>query len=72
MEMARVLVLETYRESGMKFQEAIDELNGRLAEAGGTSAQKRKKATPKPADNDASMAMLQSIMGGSDFGGPKG
>lgn len=71
-DMARVLVLETYRELGLKFQEAVDELDDRIVGVDGSAAPKRERPAPRPADNDASLAMLQAMMGGSDFGGPRG
>jgi hypothetical protein len=60
------LVIEVYRELGMKFDEAIDELNTVLA----GDAQKPKK--PKPQDEAAGLAMLQAVVGASDFRGAKG
>lgn len=65
--MSWVLVLEVYREYGMKFEEAMDELRTRLTDP---STPEGKKA--REPDNDTSLAMLQAMMGGSDFGGPRG
>jgi len=65
-----VLVLEVYREYGMKFEEAFTELESKLYDPSDPEASKPR---PKPPpDNDASLAMLQAMMGGSDFGGPSG
>jgi hypothetical protein len=65
-DVARVLIIEVYRDYGMKFQEAMDELNSKLGETG------EAQPAPRAPDNDASMAMLQALMQSSDFGGPKG
>lgn len=61
------LIIEIYKEYGMKFDEAISELQKRLTDPG-TPEGKQARAP----DNDASLAMLQSMMAGSDFGGPRG
>jgi len=66
LDVARVLIIEIYREYGMKFQEAIEELESKLVDP--TDPQPK----PRAPDNEASMAVLQAMMGGSDFGGPKG
>jgi hypothetical protein len=66
-DMTWAIVMEVYREYGMKFEEATQELNGHLADP--ETPQAKKVREP---DNDASLAMLQSMMGGSDFGGPRG
>jgi len=66
-DMTWAIVMEVYREYGMKFEEAIQELSGRLADPMSPQAQRLREP-----DNDASLAMLQSMMGGSDFGGPRG
>jgi hypothetical protein len=67
--------MEIYREYGMKFEEATEELNKRLYEEA-TSPQQGQQAQRAPRkrtpDNDQSMAMLQAAMRGSSFGGPKG
>lgn len=67
--MTWAIVLEIYREYGMKFEEAIDELNSRLADPG---APRKPKPPPRPQENDQSMAVLQAMMGGTDFRGPRG
>lgn len=66
LDVARVLIIEVYREYGMKFQEAIEELESKLVDP------TDPRTKPRAPDNEASMAMLQAMMGGSDFGGPKG
>jgi len=65
-DVARVLILEIYRDYGLKFQEAMDELDSKISDP---TAPKPK---PRAPDNDSSLALLQSLMQGSDFGGPKG
>lgn len=60
------LLVEVYRELGMKFTETIEELEKRL---GDPAAPARRKPEP---DNQASLAVLQAMMGGSDFSGAKG
>ena len=66
MHLTWALLIEIYREYGLKFDEAIKELNSRLYDDPAIPR------VPTPAEEAASMAMLQSMMGGSDFGGPKG
>lgn len=50
----------------MKFTETIEELDKRL---GDPAAPARRQPEP---DNQASLAVLQAMMGGSDFSGAKG
>lgn len=65
--MAWALLIEIYREYGLKFEEAMTELNKVIM---GPQAPETQKATER---SDASaMAMLQSMMGDSDFKGPRG
>ena len=66
LDVARVLIIEVYREYGMKFQEAVEELESKLVDP------TDPRTKPRAPDNEASLAMLQAMMGGSDFGGPKG
>ncbi len=66
LDVARVLIIEVYREYGMKFQEAVEELESKLVDP------TDPRTKPRAPDNEASMAVLQAMMGGSDFGGPKG
>ncbi len=64
-DIAKVLILEVYREMGVLFQEATESLDKSIGDPD----------TPKRAsqpDDQASMAMLMGMMGGSDFRGPKG
>ena len=65
--MVNVLVLEIYRDYGMKMEQAVDELQARL-----TGPIEAAAAPQRVPDDGASMAMLQAMMGGSDFRGPKG
>lgn len=67
MEMTWAVLIEIYGQYGMKFEEATDELNSRLTDP--STPEGRKARTP---DDAASMALLQAMMAGSDFGGPKG
>ena len=68
--MSHVLVLEIYRDYGMKIEDAVNELQTRLT--GDYVDQPQGAARPKRGapDEAASMAMLQAMMGGSDFRGP--
>lgn len=66
------VLIEIYREYGMKFDEAIKELNSQLADRTTPKGRQAKAKAPTPVEEAASMAMLQSMMGGSDFGGPRG
>lgn len=63
-----VLVVEVYRELGMKFDEALADLEGRLADP----TEPAKRRSPPPPDDGASMAALQAMMGGTTFKGPRG
>lgn len=65
--MTNAILVEIYREYGMKFEEATTEIKKAIAEP--ASPQEKKITAQQEA---ASMAMLQSMMSGSDFGGPKG
>lgn len=49
----------------MKFQEATEELHKRLSDPLSPQA-------VRAPDNESSLAMLQAMMGGSDFEGPRG
>lgn len=66
-DMAWALLVEIYRDYGMKFQEAMDELNIRVTDPE-TPAGKKARAP----DDAASMSMLQAMIKDSSFGGPKG
>jgi hypothetical protein len=66
-DMSQALLVEVYREYGMKFEEARSELDKRL----GVSSISDRKKEDAP-DDAASMAILQAMMSGSDFRGPKG
>lgn len=48
----------------MKFDEALDELNKALADPNDQRAKQ-----PRPEDEAAGFAMLQAMVGGSDFKG---
>lgn len=61
------VLMEVYRDYGMKFEEAYNELTARLTDP---STPEGKKA--RAPDDRASMAVLMAMMGGSDFGGPTG
>ena len=65
LDLTTAIVVEIYREFGMKFTEIMEELDKRLAEPD-------KRRTPPQPDNQASLAMLQAMMGDSDFKGVKG
>jgi hypothetical protein len=67
LDMTQAVLVEVYREYGMKFEEATKEIQKAISEP---ESPQRKKVTAQ--DEAASMAMLQSMMGGSDFKGPKG
>lgn len=54
----------------MKFDEATAELNGKLLDPDDPATP--KKRVPTPSQEKASMAMLQAMMGGSNFQGPRG
>lgn len=68
------LLMEIYKDYGMKFEEATQELDKRLYEddVPKQGQQPRRAARKRAPDNDQSMAMLQAAMRGSSFGGPKG
>lgn len=57
--------MEVYQEMGVQFQEAIESIDKKIGDPD------KPKAARTP-DDQASMAMLQSMMGGSSFKGPKG
>lgn len=65
LDLTWALVLEIYREYGMKFQEATEELHKRLSDP-------LSPQDVRAPDNESSLAMLQAMMGGSDFEGPRG
>lgn len=65
--MAHVLVLEIYRDYGMKIEDSMNELQARLSET--PAAQARQ---PRPADEATAMLMLQEAMKNSNFRGPRG
>ena len=58
------VLIEVYREYGMKFDEAIKELNSQLADPETPKGRQAKAKAPTPAEEAASMAMLQSMIGG--------
>jgi len=70
LDLVTALVIEVYQELGMKFDEATAELAGKLLDP--TDPETPKKRVPTPSQEKASMAMLQSMMGGSNFKGPRG
>jgi hypothetical protein len=61
------ILMEVYQDYGMKFDDAMEELNKRLTDP--TTPEGAKVRAP---DDAASMAVLQAMMGGTDFGGPRG
>ena len=65
-----MLVVESYQEQGLKFDEAIAELAGKLADPG--EKPKRGKRAPNPVQEQNSMAALQAAMAGTSFRGPRG
>lgn len=65
--MTWAVLMEVYREYGMKFDEATTELQKAVADP--STPEGKKAAEP---DNDQSLTMLQAMIGGSDFGGPRG
>jgi hypothetical protein len=72
LDISMALLMEAYREMGLKFEEAWDELNNRLYGAAGAKAGRPSKPRqPTPADNQASMAMLMSQIADSDFKGAR-
>lgn len=66
--MAWAVLVEVYRDYDVKFEEAMVDLNTKMADP----AAPPKRKPPSAADEAASLAMLQSMMAGSDFRGPKG
>lgn len=66
-DMTWAVLVEVYGQYGMKFEEATKELESRLTDP--ATPEGRKARAP---DDAASMAMLQAMMAGSDFGGPRG
>ena len=66
LDVAWALVIEIYREYGMKFQEAMDEITQKVTDP--ADPVQRPARAP---DNASSMAMLQAMIKDSDFGGPK-
>lgn len=60
------MVIESYKEAGMKFEEAFEDLTTRINDP--ENAGRPKKAAPPP-DDGASLAMLSALMAGSDFKG---
>jgi hypothetical protein len=65
-----VFLVEVYRELGIKFEEAVSDLDGLLA---GESRQEQKRAqAPSPQDEAASMALLSAMMKDTSFQGPRG
>jgi hypothetical protein len=70
-DLAWVLIIEVYQEYGMKFQEATAELHAKLDDRTAPAAQAARKR-PAPSAEAQSMVMLQALMGGTDFRGPKG
>lgn len=66
LDLALVLLVEVYREYGMKYHEIMDELNKQIAEPV-ARLQRRQPET----DNEASMSLLMGMMSGSDFRGAR-
>ena len=64
--MAHVLVLEIYKDYGMKIEDSMKELASRLSETPPSQQQ------PRPADEATSMMYLQEAMKNSNFRGPRG
>lgn len=60
---AYVMVIEVYQEIGVKFEDAIEELESKIVDP--------VERKPKVIDNEASMAQLMAMMGGSDFKGKR-
>lgn len=67
LDITTALVVEVYRELGMKFEEALDDLNERVSDP-----ETRTKRQPKPADEAAGFALLQAQMQQTDFKGVRG
>lgn len=72
--MSHALVLEIYRDYGMKIEDANDELSKRLFEIADVPTHPGQQPRPKrrTPDDAASMATLQAWMRDSDFRGPRG
>ena len=68
-DVAWAVLIEVYREYGMKFDEATTELTKAVADP--STPEGRKARAPEP-NNDQSLAALQAMIGGSTFGGPRG
>jgi hypothetical protein len=66
LDIANVLIMEAYRELGMKFEEAYEDLANQVRDP------VEQAKPPSVAKEAAAMAVLQSMMGTSDFKGPKG
>lgn len=62
--------MEVYREMGLKFEEAMDDLSERLEDP--EVPKTTKKRQPSPEEEASSMAALQAMMGGTDFRGLRG
>lgn len=69
--MAHVLVLEIYRDYGMKIEDAVRELDGRLAGPVESGQPQPRRQQEEPA-NDQALMMLQARMKESNFKGPRG
>lgn len=67
LDVAWALVTEIYGQYEMKFEDAQTELRKQTL-----GAEEAKRPQQVAADNAASMAMLQSMMGDSTFKGPRG
>ena len=65
--MTWAMLVEIYRDYGIKFEEAMTELKKTIL---GPDSPEHARATE--ANEARSMAMLKSMMSGSNFGGPKG
>lgn len=61
------LLMEVYREYGMKFEDAYSELQKQLGDQPPAAVQQKRTQ-----DDASSMAMLQALMKDSDFAGPRG
>ena len=66
LDIAVVLVLEVYRELGVKFEEAHADLSDRLADE-----VVRKPKVPTPSQEAMGMQELMAVMRQSDFRGAK-
>ena len=73
LDLAYALQLETYREMGVNFDDAVADLNHRLWLPLGPPAPGEAPPSPTPPPNDeASMAILQAQMKNTQFRGALG